>query len=421
MHELVIRGACPWGLTPGVPVDIAVDAGRISAVAAPIPVAGKEEWNVGGRLMLPALADPHHHLDKACLVGRLGASTDLADARARFGAVRPDLTAEDLRRRGERVIRWALAHGVSALRTHADADRTVGLKHVEAALALKEAFADRVRIQVVAFLPASAPVDDEESWRAVEQALRLGCDAVGGTTGNRGPDAPALMRRTMALAERAGCRVDLHLDETLDPAVQNLAELARLTLEHGMQGRVAASHCCSLSVAPAAARAEALALAAEARIHVIALPLTNLYLQGRDSGLRGLPPVAEMLAAGINVACGSDNVQDPFLPAGNADPLLAAQVLGVAAQLADPAFLLEAVSLRAAAAMGIPHNADWCRAGAEASFAIADCSPEDDPVACLAPRPLVVFNGRVVRRPGDRTHDLPPIEHHQTGESTHGC
>lgn len=421
MHELVIRGACPWGLSSEGPVDIAVDAGRISAVAASIPIPGRQEWNVGGRLVLPALIDPHQHLDKACLVGRLGASTELADARARFGVLRPSLTAEDLHRRGERVVRWALAHGVSALRTHADVDRTVGLKHVEAALALKEAFADRMRIQVVAFLPASAPVDDEKSWCTVEQALRLGCDAVGGTTGSRGPDAPVLMRRAMALAERVGCRVDLHLDETLDPTIQNLAELARLTLNYGMADRVAASHCCSLSVAPAAVRAEALALAAEARIHVIALPLTNLYLQGRDSGLRGLPPIAEMLAAGINVTCGSDNVQDPFLPAGNADPLLAAQVLGVAAQLADPAFLLEAVSLRAAAAIGISQETDWCRAGAEASFAIADCAPEDNPVACLAPRPLVVFNGRVVRRPGDGVHDLPPIEHRQTGDSAHEC
>jgi cytosine deaminase len=409
VHDLVIRGVRPWRLPSPEPVDVAVDAGRISAISGCVPEPGREEWTAGGRVLLPQLVDPHHHLDKACLVGRLGASSALADARARFGAVRAQLTPEDLRQRGERVVRWAIAHGVGALRTHADVDRTVGLKHVEAALALKEAFAHSVRIQVVAFLPASVPMSDAESWTLLEAAVRLGCDAVGGATGTRGLEAPALMRRAADLAIKADCMVDLHLDETLDPAVQNLAELAGITIERGLHGRVAASHCCSLSVAPAGVRAQALALAASADIHVIALPLTNLYLQGRETGLRGLAPVAELLAAGVNVACGSDNVQDPFLPAGNADPFLSAQVLGVAAHLADPGYLLEAVTLRAARAIGLDAQSEWCRPGAPASFIVADCDPRDDPVACLVPRPLSVYNGRVVRRPDDGAFGLPAI------------
>ncbi|MBI4207298.1 MAG: amidohydrolase family protein [Betaproteobacteria bacterium] len=409
MHDVVIRGASPWGTRHAQPVDVAVDGAAITSVAASISESGGEEWHVGGRLLLPALVDPHHHLDKACLADRLGAASDLADARARFGELRPHLTREDLQQRGERVIRWAIQHGVAALRTHADVDAIVGLRHVEAALALREAFADRIEIQVVAFQPAGVALSDEASWQKLEDALRLGCEAVGGTTGSRGREAPALMERMLQVAERTGRRVDLHLDETLDPAVQNLAELARLTSRHGLQGRVVASHCCSLSVAAPAQRAEAIRLAAEASVHVISLPLSNLYLQGRDSGLRGLAPVAELLAGGVNVACGSDNVQDPFLPAGNADPLLAAQTLGLAAHIADPRYLLEAVSFRAARAIGLSASADWCRPGAPARFALADCGMNDDPVASLAPRPLVVFNGRVVRRPGDSACDLPPL------------
>ncbi|MCW5603049.1 MAG: amidohydrolase family protein [Burkholderiales bacterium] len=311
--------------------------------------------------------------------------------------------------RGERVAEWAIRHGVGALRTHADVDDIVGLRHVEAALELKSTFADRLAIQVAAFQPGSVSLDDGKSWRKLEEALHAGCDAIGGATGNRGLDASALMDRMLRLAADRDAMVDLHLDETLDPAVQNLPGLARLARQYGLEGRVAASHCCSLSVAPPDARAETIRLAAEARIHVIALPLTNLYLQGRESGLRGIAPVSELLAAGINVACGSDNVQDPFLPAGNADPLLAAQTLGIAAGLADPDYLVEAVTLRAARAIGLPVCADWCSPAAPASFAVADCGPEDDPVSLLAPRPLTVFNGRVVRRPGDAACDLPPI------------
>lgn len=410
MHDLVIRGVSAWGARHSGPVDVAVDGDTITAVAAAVPESGREEWHAGGRLLLPALVDPHQHLDKACLADRLGAASDLADARSRFAQLRPRLTREDLEARGARVLRWAIRHGVAALRTHADVDAIVGLRHVEAALALKETFADRITLQIVAFQPASVALSDEASWEKLGDALRLGCESAGGTTGSRGREASALMARMLQLAERTGRRVDLHLDETLDPSVQNLAELARLTLRHGLQGRVVASHCCSLSVAAPAQRAEAIRLAAEASVHVIALPLSNLYLQGRDSGLRGLAPVAELLAGGVNVACGSDNVQDPFLPAGNADPLLAAQVLGLAAHVTDPRYLLEAVSFRAARALGLSSSSDWCRPGAPARFAIADCGTNDDPVACLVPRPLVVFDGRVVRRPGDSACDLPPLQ-----------
>jgi len=409
VHDLVIRGVRPWRRGGGA-VDIAVDRGRISAVAAAIAARGEQEWRGGGRLIMPALADPHHHLDKAGLVGKLGASTDLADARARFTALRLQLTREDLVERGARILDWAVRHGVSALRTHADVDRIVGLRHVEAALELKDRYADRLDLQIVAFQPGAVQLDDEISWQKLHEALGLGCDAVGGTTGNRGQDAPALIERALRLAAREGVMVDLHLDETLDPAVQNLETLADLTQRHGLEGRVTASHCCSLSVAAPAHRTRAIEAAAQAQVHVIALPLTNLYLQGRDSGLRGIAPVAELLAGGVNVACGSDNVQDSFLPTGNADPLLAAQVLGLAAHLSDPCYLLESVTSRARAAMGLKAAQEWCAAGAPASFAVADCAAEDDPVACLAPRALVIFKGRVVRGPGAGACDLPPIE-----------
>lgn len=414
MHDLVIRGACPWGMGAGGMTDVAVDDGRISIVGTVLE-PGRREWNVGGRLLLPALVDPHHHLDKACLVGTLGGAADLADARSRFGRLRQRLTRQDLVARGGRVVEWAIGHGVAALRTHADVDGIVGLRHVEAALELKQSFADRIVIQVVAFQPASVAPDDDASWRALHEALRLGCEAVGGTTGSRGGDARPVMERLLRMAADAACMADLHLDETLDPAVQNLPALARLVREHALEGRVVASHCCSLSAASPVKRAEAIRLAAEARLHVIALPLTNLYLQGRDSGLRGVAPVAELLAGGVNVACGSDNVQDPFLPSGNADPFLAAHVLGLAGQLADPRYLLEAVSYRAAAALGIATSQEWCRPQAPASFCIADCEPGEDPVASLALRPLVIYKGRAVRCPEMHAQHLPPIRAHHPG------
>ena len=68
---------------------------------------------------------------------------------------------------------------------------------------------------------------------------------------------------------------------------------------------------------------------AAAGVSVIALPQTNLYLQGRDltsSVPRGLTATRTLLAAGANVAAGGDNVRDavqrgrPGRPVGDRGP-----------------------------------------------------------------------------------------------------
>jgi cytosine deaminase len=92
----------------------------------------------------------------------------------------------------------------------------------------------------------------------------------------------------------------------------------------GFQGRVVASHCSVLSALPFDEAQRLIAGLAAAGIGVITLPAANLFLQGRDASRlppRGLTRVTELLAAGVPVACGSDNIQDPFVPTGSGDML----------------------------------------------------------------------------------------------------
>ena len=57
---------------------------------------------------------------------------------------------------------------------------------------------------------------------------------------------------------------------------------------------------------------------------VVALPITNLYLQGHDGpgrGQRAIAPIGALRAGGVEVCAGADNLRDPFNPLGRADPL----------------------------------------------------------------------------------------------------
>ena len=69
---------------------------------------------------------------------------------------------------------------------------------------------------------------------------------------------------------------------------------------------------------------------AAARIAIVALPQTNLYLQGRDHPAatpRGLTAMRPLRAAGATVAAGGDNLRDPFHPVGRGDALEVAALM----------------------------------------------------------------------------------------------
>src|SRR5256885_16098611 len=67
-----------------------------------------------------------------------------------------------------------------------------------------------------------------------------------------------------------------------------------------------------------------LPLIAESGVAVIANPLINITLQGRQDSYpkrRGMTRVPELLAAGVNVAFGHDCVMDPWYGMGSGDML----------------------------------------------------------------------------------------------------
>jgi cytosine deaminase len=72
--------------------------------------------------------------------------------------------------------------------------------------------------------------------------------------------------------------------------------------------RVAASHCCALSVYSEDAAKRVMSKVKKAEMSIIANSFTNLYLIGEDGKPNGLTRVKELLDAGVNVACATDNI-----------------------------------------------------------------------------------------------------------------
>jgi cytosine deaminase len=127
------------------------------------------------------------------------------------------------------------------------------------------------------------------------------------------------------MAAERGLSVDFHADETLDPGAEGLRMIAEAVLETGFEAPVVVGHCCSLAAQDEARAMETLDLVAKAGLHIVSLPMCNLYLQDRQAGrtprMRGITLVHEMRARGINVSFASDNTRDPFYAYGDLDML----------------------------------------------------------------------------------------------------
>jgi cytosine deaminase len=348
-------------------------------------------------VLLPALVEPHAHLDKALTAdGVVNPTGDLAGAIEAWLRHRESEPGEAIVVRARAAALRYVAHGTTAIRTHADVGAGIGLRAVEAVLAVRRDLAELVDIQVVVGvgLPIEGPAGAENRALA-RAALDAGADLVGGAPWLSDDPARAL-DALLDLASANGRGLDLHLDETLDPRVRTLDLLAERAA--GFTHPITASHVVSLGAQPPAVRAATIERVARAGIAVVANPITNLYLQGRGAAApvpRGLTALRELLDAGVLLAGGGDNVRDPFNPVGRADPLETASLLVTAGHLTlDEALAAVTTSARRLLERsGMPTGDP-----AEPDLVAIRASSVGDAIAGAAPARVAFRRGRVVAR-----------------------
>lgn len=407
--DLVLRGARRLGAP--APVDIAVRGPRIVEIGPALASRGAEELDLAGRLVLPGFVDAHLHLDKAYALepepcegsqssqGSQG-SESLDEAIAAFYAWRASLTPERLYRNARRAAERALLHGTLALRTHVTVDSAGGFMPLETLLRLRADMAPRQTIQLVAF-PDSPEIDTGVGLPLLRRAVEMGADLIGGASA-RSADPRRFVDSIFELAGALDVDLDLHVDESDDPRHNTLEYIAERKVASGFRGLVAAGHCCALSALDEPAARRVIEKVAAAQLHVITLPACNMYLMGRqDRGLvrRGLTRVGELLAAGVNVACASDNIRDHFNPFGDADMLQVALIAALALHTGTPTGLEAILGMATERPARILRLADYgLRVGGMASFVVLDAPDAGGAIAALAPRSRVFSQGRLVAR-----------------------
>jgi len=336
--------------TDGRLLDVTVEGGVITRVEPSGPTQPAGSTDLDGRLLLPAMGEPHAHLDKAFTADVfLNPAGDLAGAVEAIRAGWLVTSTEDIVERAERAVRRLVAAGTTLIRSHADVVPEGEQKSVEALLEVRRRTSHLCDLELVALAMPLTGDDGPATLRRIGRAVEEGVDVVGACP-HLEEDPVRTIRLALALAAETGSPVDLHFDEVLDPEVQHLPELARQVEALGLGGRVTASHCVSHGLLPADRQREVGHMLADAGVAVVTNPRTNLYLQARgilQAPPRGLAGVRALLDAGTVVAAGADNVQDPFYIVGRSDPLETASLLVSVAHLSiEEAWTLVSAAVR---------------------------------------------------------------------------
>ena len=358
--------------------------GRIAAIR-PAEEAREAAW-----LALPGLVNLHAHADRAYTVQSFRPRT-FADALAVAAAARAAFTAADVEMRAARLFERSVSYGVTGIRTHTDVDPIVELRSLAGVLAAKRRMADRLDVDVIAFSTSKNDLAEPHAVERLERAVAMGADLIGASL-NASADPPRALAALFDLAERSGLPVDIHLDEHLEPDRMLSGMVADAIIARGLQGRVTLSHVCVLATLDATAASRLIEKFARAGVTVVTLPAANLFLQDRGDRSpirRGVTLARELLAAGVDVRCGTDNVRDWFFPFGDGDMLETSLFAAIAAHLDYPTDLIGAVcGGRCAIAEGEP-----------ADLVLLPASSLNDALARRPPGRVVFKTGRQVAGP----------------------
>ena len=260
----------------------------------------------------------HAHFDKAYVVTPETLEMTLEHMEVKWDLwkkVKEKYTHKNLVRRMSISAKNMIKQGAKIVRTNIDVDNTVGMMCIEAALEVKEKFKDQIKIQICSQVLEGAMKPEAREW--IEKAAPY-VDVLGGLPSRDRPNQAEHLDYIFETAKKFNKTVDVHIDQNNDPDEKDSELLARKVIEHGMQGRVNAVHCCSLAAQPDDYMMEVIKLIKESQMNVIVCPRAMLDNQQPRHKMapvhNSIAPVPQMIEAGINVALGVDNVHDYFCP-----------------------------------------------------------------------------------------------------------
>ncbi len=401
--DMVVRHAVVRGHKGTV--DIVIEKDRIARVEAKAAGNGGREIDAAGSLVLPGLFNLHLHADK-CLLGEImrpNLSGTLPEAIEITNDFKRKYDPAEVAERASRAIEAGVKNGTTFFRLFADVGTIGGLRAARGLLLAREKFGDYCDIQVVAF-PQEGIVRDPGAAELLDEAMKEGCDIVGGLPWYEYTDADAREHIDICfdIAKRYDRDIHMLVDDTDDENSRSLEYLALKTMRENFHGRVAASHCGAMAAYNDVYAAKIVDMVATAGVTISVNAHINLVCSARldrEPRRSGIARVKELLTRGANVVTSQDDVNDPYYPFGKPDPLECVSMIAHVAQLTLPHELEQAMSMVTENAAKAARIDDYgIAAGKRADLVVVGAPSVHEAIRLQPLRRHVIKGGREVAR-----------------------
>ena len=225
----------------------------------------------------------------------------------------------DIRARMEQAVELMLAQGCRNACTFIDIDEVVGDKALQAGKDVAQAYSNDMNLLLANQVLKGVMDSSAQKWFDYGAAE---VDILGALPARDSGQEAEHLDYVLHSASELGKPVHAHVDQLNDNRETETELLARKTIEHGMEGRVCAVHGLSLAAHERPYRERVYKLLKAADISVICCPVAWIdhkrseQLQPQHNSLT---PVDELLEFGINVALGTDNIEDIYKPLGTGE------------------------------------------------------------------------------------------------------
>ncbi len=264
----------------------------------------------------------HAHFDKAYLISMENLKLSQVDMQKKwelYKYLKENYTHEDLIERIGRCVEKMKQQGVTHCRTHIDADSTVKLLPINAALEVREKYKDEITMEI-AVQPLQGVLDRESREYFIQACEKA--DLIGGLPSRDRPTPEKHLDFILGLARELGKRVDVHIDQENNPDENETELLALKTIEYGLEGRVAGVHAISLASKTEREQERILKLLRDAGISIIICPSAAISMKQLSKAAplhNSIAPLAKLLQFQIPVYLGVDNIHDLFMPLVDGD------------------------------------------------------------------------------------------------------
>jgi cytosine deaminase len=385
------------------PVDIGVADGRIAAIGLSLRGAG-ETYDAGGRIACAGLIETHIHLDKSRLIERLPAEVGRRiNPMKRVAEIKKDLTVEHIRGHAAQTLEDCIVNGTTRMRTQVEVDPAIGMRFFDAVEAVIADYQWAIDVEICVF-PQDGLTNYPGTDELLVEGLKRGATAIGGAP-RYDPDHAGQIRRIFELAREFDSEIDIHLDVGDSPDELDVPFVCELTEQYRRGGRVTVGHMAKLSTM-SPDRLEAVARRmADAGVAVTVLPLTDLFVMGRDQDhniRRGVADANLLVEHGVNCSLSTNNVLNPVTPYGDCSLIRMANLHANVLQVAQDEQLREIFMMLTERSARLLNLRDYgLGVGNPADIVVIDAESPEEAIARIRP-PLAVWKrGRrtVLRHP----------------------